>query len=109
MKDTSQEIVLRIRAATLPWTDQMTEKKMFGGTCFLYKGKMCVGETKKRLMVRIVSEKMKDVLKDPNVSPMDFTGKPMKEFIFVTQEGFDTESKLQQWIELGVEHAASKQ
>jgi TfoX/Sxy family transcriptional regulator of competence genes len=81
---------------------------MFGGSCFLYKGKMCVGETNERLMVRVVSEKMKEVMAHPHVSPMDVTGKPMKEFIFVSEKGFDTEEKLQHWIELGIEHAQLK-
>ncbi|MBZ0326629.1 MAG: TfoX/Sxy family protein [Altibacter sp.] len=108
MKEKSEEIVRRIRVATLPWTAHVTEKKMFGGSCFLYNGKMCVGETKERLMVRVVPEKIDELMANPHVSPMDFTGKPLKEFIFVSEEGFDTEEKLQQWIELGIEHAQFK-
>ena len=69
---------------------------------------MCVGLTKERLMVRVIKEKMKDLLKMPNVRPMDFTGKSMKEFIFVSEKGFDTEEKLQYWVELGMEHATLK-
>ncbi|MFC7357134.1 TfoX/Sxy family protein [Jejudonia soesokkakensis] len=106
---TSEEIVRRLRIAVIPWTSHITEKKMFGGHCMLYKGKMCVGETKERLMVRVIPEKMEEIIKRPHVRPMDFTGKPMKEFIFVQKEGFDTEEKLQHWIELGIEHAESKQ
>ena len=104
----STEIVKRIQAAIVPWDEFIVEKRMFGGNCFLYKGKMCVGETKERLMVRVVSEKMKEVLDMPYVMPMDFAGKPMKEFIFVSKKGFNTELKLQTWIELGIEHANIK-
>ena len=104
----SEEIVKRIRAAIFPWKNDITEKRMFGGICFLYKGKMCVGELQQKIIVRIVSEKMKEILKSPFVSPMDFTGKPMKEFIFVSKNGFETNEKLQYWIELGIEHAISK-
>jgi hypothetical protein len=39
---------------------------------------------------------------------MDFTGKPMKEFIFVSEDGYDTAEKLQQWVEYGIAHAKSK-
>ena len=109
MNPKSEELVRRIRAAVLPWSNHITEKMMFGGYCILYKGKMCVGETKERLMVRVIPEKMEEVLKHPHVKPMDFTGKPMKEFIFVSEGGYDTEEKLQHWIELGIEHAESKQ
>ncbi|MBV1922941.1 MAG: TfoX/Sxy family protein [Flavobacteriaceae bacterium] len=108
MKNPSEELIKRLKVAVNPWKDNITEKRMFGGYCFLYKGKMCVGETKERLMVRVVSEKMEQVLSMPNVIPMDFTGKPMKEFIFVKPKGYDTEEKLQHWVELGIEHAILK-
>jgi TfoX/Sxy family transcriptional regulator of competence genes len=108
MQEKSQHIINRLTVALEPWKDSIVSKRMFGGTCFLYKGKMCVGETKERLMVRIVSEKIDDALKMAFVSPMDFTGKPMKEFVFITENGFDTEEKLQNWVELGIEHAKSK-
>lgn len=108
MDQKSHHIVKRIRAALKPWEDHITEKRMFGGHCYLYNGKMCVGETKHRLMARVLSDHMEEVLAMPNVHPMDFTGKPMKEFIFVSEDGFDTEGKLQQWIEYGIAHAKSK-
>ena len=104
----TEEILKRIRGALKPWEKDIVEKRMFGGTCFLYKGKMCVGETKERLMVRVPSEKMKEALSTEFVGPMNFTGKPMKEFIFVTEKGFHTEEKLQHWIEIGVAHAKRK-
>ena len=107
-KETGLDLIRRLRVATLPWANHISEKKMFGGLCVLYKGKMSVGETKGRLMVRVVSEKMEEALSKKDVYPMDFTGKPMKEFIFVHSEGFDTEEKLQQWVELGIEHAEFK-
>lgn len=104
----TEEIIKRIRVAIQPWNQDIIEKKMFGGTCFLYKGKMCVGETKERLMVRVPSEKMEESLAKPHVGPMNFTGKPMKEFIFVTEGGFNTEEELQNWVEIGISHAKSK-
>ncbi|KAA3624727.1 MAG: hypothetical protein DWP94_02725 [Flavobacterium sp.] len=108
MDETRREIVERIRTSLKPWGNHITEKRMFGGYCFLYKGKMLAGETKHRLMVRVLAEHMNEVLKMPYVKPMDFTGKPLKEFIFVSEKGFDTDEKLQQWIEYGITHAKSK-
>ena len=104
----SDELVRRLQTAIIPWSSHVTEKKMFGGHCFMYKGKMCVGETKERLMVRVVPEKMEETLALPNVRPMDFTGKPMKEMVFVDHQGYDTEEKLQHFIELGIAHAEWK-
>lgn len=108
MSTTSIELVKRIRAGVTAWGTDITEKKMFGGYCTLYKGKMSIGEIKGRLLVRVIPEKMEAVLESPFVSPMDFTGKPMKEFVFVSEEYFDTNEKLQYWIELGIEHAHLK-
>jgi len=81
---------------------------MFGGLAFLLKGKMTIGVMKEKLMVRVVSEKMEQALKNPHVQPMDFTNRPMKEFIYVTAAGLKTEEMLHQWIELGIEHARRK-
>ncbi|MGB5274269.1 MAG: TfoX/Sxy family protein [Flavobacteriaceae bacterium] len=82
-----------------------TEKRMFGGIAFLYKGKMTVGIVKEDLMVRVISAKMKGVLASDQVRPMDFTNRPMKEFVFVSPAGFNTEKQLASWLQLGLEHA----
>ncbi len=108
MNPSSEEILKQIRIALNPWKKYIEEKRMFGGSSFLFKGKMCLGEYRGQLMVRIPNEKMTDATKSPFVKPMDFTGKPMKEFIVVSEKGFDTEEKLQQWVEIGVAHAKTK-
>ena len=84
------------------------KKKMFGGLGFLYRGKMTVGIIKEDLVVRVVEEKMENLLSREDVRPMDFTKKPMKEFVFVSASAFRTEEELQFWIELGLEHARRK-
>ncbi|SHH09679.1 TfoX/Sxy family protein [Flagellimonas flava] len=104
----SEELVSRIRVATALFPETFTEKKMFGGIAFLFQGKMTVGAINDDLMVRVVGEKMEGTLQQQAVRPMDFTGKPMKEFVFVSKAGFNTEEQLQHWVELGVEHAKSK-
>ncbi|WP_299435424.1 TfoX/Sxy family protein [uncultured Maribacter sp.] len=85
-----------------------SKKRMFGGIAYLFHGKMTVGIIKGSLMVRIISEKIDAFLQLDHVKPMDFTKKPMKEFVYVLPEGFKTEEELQNWIELGLEHAQNK-
>jgi len=34
---------------------------------------------------------------------MDFTGKPMKGFVFIGPDGFDTEEDLASWIQLALD------
>ncbi|MFY0601367.1 MAG: TfoX/Sxy family protein [Cyclobacteriaceae bacterium] len=97
----------RIREAMKNIPD-ITEKKMFGGLSFLLLGKMTVGIIKDDLAVRVISSKMDEVMKNSSVRPMDFTKTPMKEFIYVSPSGFQTEEELMNWINLGIEHAESK-
>ena len=81
---------------------------MFGGLAIMYKGKMTVGIVKNDLMVRVLGSKMDVILHIDTVRPMEFTNRPMKEFIYVSSKGFETEEQLQHWIELGIEHAQNK-
>ncbi len=104
----SEELAIRISAALKSFPEKFEEKKMFGGIAYLYKGKMTVGIVKDDLMVRIVSDKMDEELKKKHVRPMDFTKRPLKEFVYVSPEGFKNEEALHYWIELGLEHAKGK-
>ncbi len=89
-------------------TNEFSEKQMFGGLAFLYKGKMTVGIVKDGLMVRVIQEKMQEVSQIEGVRPMDFTKKPMKEFLFVSPIAFETGQQMQYWVNLGLEHAQKK-
>ncbi|MBT8179961.1 MAG: TfoX/Sxy family protein [Eudoraea sp.] len=108
----NEELAKRIRLALKLFPASIIkdfqEKKMFGGLAFLYRGKMTVGIIKNDLMVRVLSNKVNALLAKNYVRPMDFTNRPLKEFIYVSEQGFNTEEQLQHWIELGLEHARSK-
>lgn len=104
----NEELAFRIRQQ-LANEPHFEEKRMFGGVVFMYKGKMSIGVNKDLLMVRVLSEKMEQVLTRLEVTPMTFTGKPMKEFVTVSLAGCETEPQLAYYITLGIEHAESKQ
>ena len=82
------------------------EKKMFGGVAFMLKGKMCLGVNKQDLMVRVGPERYEEALKMKGARPMDFTGRPIKGFVFVGQEGYEDEDALRKWVRLGSEYAS---
>ena len=98
----------RIRTQIKLFPENLTEKKMFGGLSFLYIGKMTVGIVKNELVVRVVATKMDAELEKEHVRPMDFTKRPLKEFIYVSESGFSSEEQLLHYIEMGLEHAKSK-
>ncbi len=104
----SESIAKRIRVQLKMFPEEFNEKKMFGGLSFLYQGKMTVGIVKEDLSVRIIASKMETAMQNENVRLMDFTKRPMKEFVYVSHKGFKTETQLLYWIELGSEHAKSK-
>jgi len=101
----NEQLANNIRSFLVSYGDDIIEKKMFGGVCFLYKGKMTVGVVNNDLTVRVIESKMENELEKHNVRPMDFTKKPMKEFIYVELEH---ERNLPYWISLGIEHAKGK-
>ena len=51
-------------------------------------------------MARIGEEAYQQELKKEVCLPMDFTGRPMRGYIFVTPEGWDKEEDLTYWIDL---------
>ena len=82
-------------------------KKMFGGICFMHRGNMLCGIDGHRLMVRVGPEQYGSVLKMKFTKVMDITGKPMKGFIFVSEEGYKTAKGLSKWIDLGLNFTAT--
>jgi hypothetical protein len=79
------------------------EKRMMGGLCFMVKSKMCVGVSKDRLMARIDPETYDAALRRKGCVPMDFTGRPMRGFVFVNPAGLATDGELDGWLKLALD------
>ena len=82
----------------------LVQKKMFGGISYMLKDKMFVCIAKNELMVRVLDEKYDEYLKKPNVRLMDFTGRPLRGFLYVDPPGFKTDKQLAKWIDVGIEY-----
>ncbi|TAJ15492.1 TfoX family protein [Marinilabiliaceae bacterium JC017] len=76
------------------------EKKMMGGLCFMVDDKMCVGIIKNNLMARIDPGIYEEAITRPGCKPMDFTGRPMKGFVFIEPYGIDMDEDLDHWVQL---------
>ena len=92
-----EDLAERVRR-TLTGTASVKEIKMFGGLCFTVRGHMCCGVLNDDLVVRVSPERYQKVLAEPHARPMDFTGRPLKGFVFVGPEGCKTEASLRKWI-----------
>ena len=92
----------RIREAMAP-LKKVEEKYMFGGVCYMLNGKMCVGVVKDEMMCRIDPEKYEAALEKRGCREMVFTGRPMKGYVFVNEDGMKTKKEFDHWISLCVE------
>ena len=84
-----EKLVDRIREY-LSNVKRVEEKHMFGGVCFMVNGKMCVGVVNDEMMCRTDPGLEEIVLEKEGCRPMDFTGKPMKGYLFIGKEGMRT-------------------
>lgn len=84
---------------------EITEKKMFGGVCFLLNGNMLVAVWNDSLIARLGIEQAIIALKEPDVRAMDLTGRPMKGWIIVEPDGIDSDRRLTHWIDLSTTFA----
>ena len=64
---------------------------------------MCVGIVKNDLMARIGKNNYENALKKQGCRAMDFTGKPMKGYVFLEPEAIDMDSEFEYWIDLSLE------
>jgi hypothetical protein len=85
----------------------LSERKMFGGLCFMSSGNMCFGVVGSELMVRVGAEAYGDALAQPHAREMDFTGRSMKGMVYVSEEGISEDDALSTWLERGREFAGS--
>lgn len=81
---------------------KVEEKPMMGGLTFMVNGKMCVGIVHDDLMARISPDAYEEALEKTGCREMDFTGRPMKGFVFVGPEGTTRPKDLAQWIDLAL-------
>lgn len=84
----------------------VTERKMFGGLAFMLNGHMFAGIVGGELMLRLGYDGAAQALGQEHVREMDFTGRPMKNMVFVQPAGLHG-AALSEWITAAAEHARS--
>jgi TfoX/Sxy family transcriptional regulator of competence genes len=85
----------------------LVEKKMFGGVGYLVQGNMACGVNQDDLIVRVGPEAYEDALAEPHTRVFDMTGRPMRGWIVVTPEGYNSDADLDEWVQRGVRFAAA--
>jgi len=93
----------RIRQTLKEKKVKSEERKMMGGLCFMVDDKMCIGVQEDNLMARIDPEIYEEALTRKGCREMDFTGRPMKGFVFIDSSGYDQDSDLESWVQLCID------
>lgn len=93
----------RVRRSLKELKTSFEEKKMMGGLTFMVDNKMCVGVHQDDLMARIDPADVEKALKQKGCRMMDFTGRPMKGFVFIDAAGTDKERDLENWLKLALQ------
>lgn len=101
----NEKLANRIREALADEAD-VEEKFMFGGVCFMVKGKMCLGVVGEEIMCRINPANEEEALEMTGSRPMDFTGRPMKGYVFVSEEGLKKKRDFEYWVKLCLDYNA---
>ena len=95
----------RIDLLSVNWPG-FSKKKMFGGLGYLLRGNMAFGILKAQLVVRCGPERHVVCLARPGVCEFDVTGRPMRGWIMVSDDGLDNDNNLLDWLEAGRDFAA---
>ncbi len=74
-------------------------KRMFGGLAYMVRGNMCVGVIGENAVARVGPQQQATLETEPGARPMDFTGRPMKGWLYVSPDGTETDASLRRWVE----------
>ena len=85
----------------------LTEKKMFGGIGFMLHGNLACGVIQDEMIVRVGPDAYGRAVKKKHARPFDFTGKPMKGWLYVAPDGYESDRDLRAWVALGADFARS--
>lgn len=101
-----ESLAERIREVLVD-TPGLSERKMFGGLCFLVNGHMACGAQQNEVVVRVGPDNHVEALSRKHARPMDFTGRPMTGYVYVSAEGLRRKTELKKWVRQSVDFVES--
>ncbi|HEY4063835.1 MAG TPA: TfoX/Sxy family protein [Puia sp.] len=94
----NEKMADRVRELIAVTGQEVEEKRMFSGLCFMVNNKMCVAVRPDSIMVRLDPERSEEMLEKEGVLPMIHSGKIMKGFVFVDEDVLATKRQLEYWV-----------
>lgn len=92
------KLLSRVRAA-LAQVPNVEEKRMFGATAFMVRGKLCVSAGRGRIMCRIDPAVHDAVLKHKDCRTVVMKGRKYRGYVYVDAESVRTKAALKYWID----------
>jgi TfoX/Sxy family transcriptional regulator of competence genes len=77
----------------------ISERRMFGGLCFMVDDKMFMGINDGEVMCRVGPDAHDEAMSRPGVRVMDFTGRPMLGYVYAGSPSIDSDDGLRLWVE----------
>jgi TfoX/Sxy family transcriptional regulator of competence genes len=96
-------LVDRVRAA-LAGAPRVAEKKMFGGTAFMVRGKMCVSARPERIMCRLDPAIHDAAVERKGCRTVVMKGRQYRGYVHVDAAALKTKRDLTYWIELALDY-----
>ncbi len=92
-----EKLTGRIRSI-LSQEEGFSERRMFGGVCFMIEGNMCAGTWKGSLIVRLDRADHDETLAQPHVKAFDVTGRVMRGWAMVGPPAIVSDESLEEWV-----------
>lgn len=80
------------------------EIKMMGGLCFMVDEKMCAGVIGSELLARIDPSIYEESIAIKGCDIMQFTGRPMRNFVLVNLDEVEAKHQLDYWLKLCLDY-----
>ena len=97
-----EELAQRVRDV-LGEQREFVEKRMFGGIAFMAQGNMACGVREDRLIIRVGPADYERAVMEPYTRPFDMTGRPMRGWVVVVPDGYESDGDLRAWVEQGLD------
>ena len=100
------DLITRTRAA-LSSAQDVVEKKMFGSTGFMVRGRLCVAARADRIMCRVDPTKHAALVRRKGCTTVVMKGREYRGYVYVRADALTSTAALASWIELTLQHNAS--
>jgi len=99
-----EKMAYQVRELIAKRTDNVVEKAMFGGLCFMVEDKMCIGVKKDNLMLRLDPEVYTEEIEKDGRKPMIHGGKVVMSYLFLDYDQIHTHSDLIHFVNLALDY-----